>query len=122
MKSKRWAALVSEIKLQPLFPIGSLTPSSPCPHKGRIRRGSVFYCVVCHESGMDHLNLSAAPVGSYIDQDCPSSYIEPTPASIEVDDDHQSDEPETRKARRARKPRPKRDASNPPDPKPGNLA
>src|SRR4051812_254617 len=41
-------------RLVPLWPIDSLTPASPCPHHGPIRRDSVFFCVVCHQSGQDH--------------------------------------------------------------------
>ncbi len=44
-------------KLVPLFPVLGFTPLDSCPHFGRIRRGSVFVCMVCHQSGMDHLDL-----------------------------------------------------------------
>jgi hypothetical protein len=40
--------------LVPLFPVRPLTPTSECGHKTRIRRGSVFVCMVCHKSGQDH--------------------------------------------------------------------
>jgi hypothetical protein len=40
-------------RLVPLFPIGPFTPRSACPHRGRIRPGSVFCCMVCSQSGMD---------------------------------------------------------------------
>ncbi len=43
------------LQLVPLFPIGSFTPQSECPHKGRIREGSQLCCMVCSGSGMDHL-------------------------------------------------------------------
>jgi hypothetical protein len=42
-------------KLVPLFPTPSLTPRSKCGHKGALRRGSSFVCMVCHKSGKDHL-------------------------------------------------------------------
>ena len=38
---------------EPLFPIGSFTPASSCPHYGSIRPGSLFCCMVCHQSGVD---------------------------------------------------------------------
>ena len=40
-------------RLVPLFPIGSFTPGSVCPHHGPIRPGSVFCCMICSRSGMD---------------------------------------------------------------------
>ncbi|AMV41061.1 hypothetical protein [Planctomyces sp. SH-PL62] len=40
-------------KLTPLFPVGPLTPTSECPHKGPIPAGSPFVCMVCHQSGFD---------------------------------------------------------------------
>ncbi len=40
-------------RLVPLFPVGSYTPQSKCPHHGPIERGSVFCCMVCHASGQD---------------------------------------------------------------------
>ena len=39
--------------LEPLYPITPLVPASPCPHHGPIRAGSVFCCMVCHQSGQD---------------------------------------------------------------------
>ena len=44
---------VHEPRLVPLFPIGPFTPQSVCPHRGPIRPGSVFCCMVCSRSGMD---------------------------------------------------------------------
>ncbi len=41
-------------KMVPIFPIPALTPTSPCPHHQQIRKGSVFVCMVCHQSGADH--------------------------------------------------------------------
>jgi hypothetical protein len=43
-----------QITLEPLFPITTFTPHSSCPHCGRIRQGSRFVCMVCHQSGQDH--------------------------------------------------------------------
>jgi len=40
-------------RLVPLFPIGPFTPQSVCAHKGPIRPGSLFVCMVCHQSGYD---------------------------------------------------------------------
>jgi hypothetical protein len=41
-------------RLEPLMPVLYLTPQSTCPHKGTIRKGSIFCCMVCHQSGKDH--------------------------------------------------------------------
>jgi hypothetical protein len=41
-------------RLIPLFPIGSYTPQSPCPHREPIPLGSNLCCMVCFRSGMDH--------------------------------------------------------------------
>jgi hypothetical protein len=43
-----------DVKLEPLFPVQVLTPYSACPHHGRIKIGSRFCCMVCHQSGQDH--------------------------------------------------------------------
>jgi len=40
-------------RLVPFFPIGAFTPRSACPHRGPIRAGSVFCCMVCSRSGVD---------------------------------------------------------------------
>ena len=40
--------------LIPLFPVVTFTRSSSCPHKWKIRIGSIFCCMVCHKSGQDH--------------------------------------------------------------------
>lgn len=40
-------------RLVPFYPITSLTPQSACPHHGPIRHGSVLYCEVCGQSGLD---------------------------------------------------------------------
>jgi hypothetical protein len=40
--------------LEPLFPVDSFTPDSACPHHGPIKRGSIFVCMVCHQSGLDN--------------------------------------------------------------------
>jgi hypothetical protein len=56
---KRWRDMVeTELPaLVPLFPITSFEPGSRCPHHGRIKRGSRFVCMVCHQSGLDHLAM-----------------------------------------------------------------
>lgn len=36
-----------------IWPVGMLTPFSPCRH-GEIVRGARVYCVVCHKTGCDH--------------------------------------------------------------------
>jgi hypothetical protein len=38
----------------PMFPIKALDDQSVCPHNGPIPRGSMFVCMICHQSGMDH--------------------------------------------------------------------
>jgi hypothetical protein len=40
-------------ELVPLFPITAFTPQSTCPHRGPVRPGSVFCCMVCSRSGID---------------------------------------------------------------------
>jgi hypothetical protein len=83
-------------RLTPLFPIGSFTPQSTCPHRASIGRGSTFCCMVCHASGMDdHPGLRCDP------QTDPAPEPEPAPApSVELTT---SDGPqETRKQRRRR--------------------
>ncbi len=50
------------LELVPLFPVGPFTPTSPCPHHGPIRQGSLFCCMVCSASGMDgHPALARDP-------------------------------------------------------------
>lgn len=50
------------LELVPLFPIGSFTPTSTCPHHGPIRPGSLFCCMVCSNSGVDdHPSLKRDP-------------------------------------------------------------
>lgn len=44
----------------PMFPIEALMgdlvgDGSRCPHRGLIPKGSVFVCMICHQSGMDHM-------------------------------------------------------------------
>lgn len=41
------------LDLVPLFPITSFTPQSKCPHRGPIKPGSVFCCMVCSGTGRD---------------------------------------------------------------------
>ena len=37
----------------PMFPITSFVKDSACPHHGPIRPGSLFVCMICHQSGAD---------------------------------------------------------------------
>lgn len=46
-------ALPPGVKLLPIFPVGALTPCSPCPHHGPIRPGEPVYCTICHATGFD---------------------------------------------------------------------
>ena len=39
-------------QLIPLFPVGPYVPMSACGHLQPIKPGSLFYCVVCHRSGI----------------------------------------------------------------------
>lgn len=55
VKEPRRRRLPGEPDLTPLFPIVYLTPKSKCPHKGPLRRGTQFVCMVCYRSGLDHL-------------------------------------------------------------------
>ncbi len=79
-------------RLEPLFPIRSWTPQSPCPHYGRMRRGSIFCCMVCHRSGVDgHPALQRTPA------DMPRN--EPLAPVVKVEKPAE----ETRKVKRARR-------------------
>jgi hypothetical protein len=55
VKEPKRRRLPGEPDLEPLFPILYLVPRSDCPHYGPLRRGTRFVCVVCYQSGMDHL-------------------------------------------------------------------
>jgi hypothetical protein len=55
VKEPKRHRLPGEPDLEPLFPILYLTPRSICPHRGPLRRGTRFVCVVCYQSGMDYL-------------------------------------------------------------------
>lgn len=49
-------------KLVPLFPIGGFSPSSVCGHRKKLKRGSSFICMVCHQSGWEgHPDLVVDP-------------------------------------------------------------
>jgi hypothetical protein len=84
-------------RLIPLFPIGALTPQTPCPHHHSIERGSTLCCMVCHASGMDdHPGLRRDP------QADPSPEAGPAPAH-DVTEPGQPDRlQETRRQRRRR--------------------
>lgn len=40
------AARAAEARAVPLFPVGLLTPTTPCPHRGEVM--PPFVCMVCH--------------------------------------------------------------------------
>ena len=42
-------------EMVPLFGVAEHTPHSPCPHKKPIARESMFVCMICYQSGMDHM-------------------------------------------------------------------
>lgn len=43
-------------QLRPFFPPGDFTPTTKCDCDRRpIRAGELWYCVVCHKSGLDYL-------------------------------------------------------------------
>lgn len=85
-------------RLIPLFPLDpGMTPMSPCGHKKPIKRGSIFVCMVCHQSGWDgHPDLviepGEMPVNDKPDDD-PERCLAPRP---------KLQAKETRKQRRAR--------------------
>ncbi len=84
-------------RLLPLFPIGSFTPQSTCPHREPIGRGSSLCCMVCHASGMDdHPGLRRDP-----DID-PSPEPEPAPAPGASELKASCGPQETRRQRRRR--------------------
>jgi hypothetical protein len=83
---KVWSPL-----LIPIFPLGSYTPQSTCAHRGAIRSGSHFCCMVCHRSGIDeHPALHRDPSTD------PSPEPKPAPAPAKTGR-------ETRKQSRARR-------------------
>jgi hypothetical protein len=84
--------------LIPLFPVGSYTPQSTCPHREPIEKGSAFCCMVCHRSGMDeHPALQRDP-GT---DPAPESKPEPAPQPAQAPKSGESIE--TRKERRRKK-------------------
>jgi hypothetical protein len=90
-------------RLVPLFPIGSFTPQSACPHRESIGRGSRFCCMVCHASGMDdHPGLrrdtQTEPAPAL--EPAPASEPAPAPGAVELKTSGGSKE--TRKQRRRR--------------------
>jgi hypothetical protein len=42
-----------QLDVIPLFPVGVLSPSSSCPHRGAIPAGSALCCMICHQTGFD---------------------------------------------------------------------
>ena len=85
-------------RLIPLFPIGSYTPQSACPHLEPIERGSALCCMVCHGSGMDaHPALRRDP---RMDP-APEPKAEPTAPNLALQP-KTGESHETRKQRRRR--------------------
>jgi hypothetical protein len=77
-------------RLVPLFPVGPFTPQSTCGHLRAIEPGSVFCCVICHQSGVDdHPGLQRDPLTD------PAPEPKPAPAPVKT-------ARETRKQRRQR--------------------
>jgi hypothetical protein len=67
-------------RLEPLFPILSFTPSSACPHYGRMRRGTIFCCMVCHRSGREnHPALQRDPASDPTPEPKPPPEPKPKP-------------------------------------------
>jgi hypothetical protein len=88
-------------RLIPLFPVGSFTPQSACPHRESIGRGSRFCCMVCHASGMDdHSGLRRDPQAEPAPELEPAPAYEPAPGAVELKTSGGSKE--TRKQRRRR--------------------
>lgn len=88
------------LELVPLFPIGAFTPASECPHRGPIRPGSLFCCMVCSQSGVDgHPAMKRDPA-----TDPEPESAAPTPAGRGLREEvAASPAPETRRERRARR-------------------
>ena len=53
----RRAAPPKPPNLVPMFGVLPFTPTSECPHRIPIARGSIFVCAKCHQSGFDHLKI-----------------------------------------------------------------
>lgn len=51
------AKALLNIRLEPRFPIQSLSTLSECAHKGPLPAGSRDYCPICHASGMDGIAI-----------------------------------------------------------------
>lgn len=89
----------SWLELVPLFPITSLVPASKCPHHGPIRPGSLFCCMVCHQSGRDdHRALRRDPATEPRPAPKP---IEPA-AEVRAEPERPKPKGETRRERRKR--------------------
>ena len=84
-------------RLIPLFPIGSYTPQSACPHLEPIEEGSALCCMVCNGSGMDaHPALRRDP------RTDPAPEPKTEPASDLASQPKTGESHETRKQRRRR--------------------
>jgi len=90
------------LELVPIFPIGSFTPSSECPHRGPIPKGSLACCMVCSRSGVDdHPALKRDPATDPKPEPGPAPREEGAEPGREgrIPD---AGRPETRRERRAR--------------------
>lgn len=80
----------------PLFPVGSFTPKSRCPHRGKIRVGSTLVCMVCHASSISNKHPAMQP-----------SPDDPKPEPVEAEAEEREPEarptpaPATRRQKRA---------------------
>lgn len=85
-------------RLIPLFPLDpGMTPTSPCGHKKPIKRGSIFVCMVCHQSGWDgHPDLVIGP------DEMPSNDKPDDDPKHRLGPEPKPEAKETRKQRRAR--------------------
>ena len=99
LTTSRWGSDVIPVpRLIPLFPIGSYTPQSECPHRGPIEEGSALCCMVCHRSGMDsHPGLRRDP------QTDPAPELKAGPAPDLGPQPKDGKRLETRKQRRRRR-------------------
>lgn len=91
------------LELVPLFPVGPFTPTSPCPHHGPIREGSLLCCMVCSASGMDgHPALARDPASDPRPEPKARRSQGPIETRPPVAPAEAENRPETRRQRRSR--------------------
>lgn len=91
------------LELVPLFHVGPFTPTSPCPHHGPIREGSLLCCMVCSTSGMDdHPALTRDPATDPPPESDSRGSRRPNGTKSPVAPDEVETMPETRRQRRSR--------------------